>query len=106
VRWRVVAGGMLLAFVLAMALLKVPPLTAGLSMLNDSLAAIERSLLAGTSLVFGYLGGGAAPYEVTDPTARSCSPSAHCRWCSSSPHCPRSLPWGILPALVRMLRGC
>jgi concentrative nucleoside transporter, CNT family len=103
VRWRVVAGGLLLALLLAAALLKVPPLASALSTLNDGLAAIERSLLAGTSLVFGYLGGGATPYEVTDPTA-------------SFVLAFRALPlvliiaalsalffhWGILPALVRM----
>jgi CNT family concentrative nucleoside transporter len=102
VRWRVVVGGLLLAFLLAAALLKLPPLAAGLSMLNEGLAAIEQSLLAGTSLVFGYLGGGAAPYEVTNPTA-------------SFVLAFRALPlvlviaalsalffhWGILPAIVR-----
>jgi concentrative nucleoside transporter, CNT family len=34
--------------------------------LNDVLLVLERATLAGTSLVFGYLGGGPAPFEVSD----------------------------------------
>jgi CNT family concentrative nucleoside transporter len=67
--WRMVAAGMALAVLLAVALLKVPPLAEALAALNGAMAALERALAAGTSFVFGHLGGGPAPYAVTDPAA-------------------------------------
>ncbi len=44
-------------------LLKVPPLAALLASLNTALDVFERALQAGTSLVFGYLGGGEPPFS-------------------------------------------
>lgn len=67
--WRLVASGLLLAFVLAAALLRVPALAALLAQLNGVLAVLERSLLAGTGFVFGYLGGGDVPFPVTNAGA-------------------------------------
>ena len=69
VPWRVVASGMLLAFALAAALLKIPALAEALAALNAALAVIENTLQAGTGFVFGYLGGGPAPFEVTNASA-------------------------------------
>jgi len=37
--------------------------------LNEALSILEKATAAGTSLVFGYLGGGAAPFAVTDANA-------------------------------------
>src|SRR5439155_13177782 len=37
--------------------------------LNDALLVLERATQAGTSLVFGYLGGAPAPFEVSAPEA-------------------------------------
>ncbi|MDP1718530.1 MAG: hypothetical protein Q8L40_10685 [Burkholderiales bacterium] len=36
-----------------------------LFILNDALLALERATQAGTSFVFGYLGGGPLPYDET-----------------------------------------
>jgi nucleoside permease NupC len=81
VRWRLIAAGLLLAFVLAAAFLKLPPLANALSALNDALAAIERSLQAGTRWC-------SATSAVVRPLMRSpirrqvsCSRFARCRSC-------------------------
>jgi CNT family concentrative nucleoside transporter len=97
-----VTSGMALAFLLTVALLKIPPLAAALASLNGAMLALEKALLAGTSFVFGHLGGGPAPYDVTHPTA-------------SFVLAFRALPlvlivaalsavlfhWGVLPVIVR-----
>jgi len=62
VPWRTVAAGVLLQFVLAIVILKLPAAQAGFAALNDALLALERATRAGTSLVFGYLGGGTLPF--------------------------------------------
>ena len=67
--WRMVASGIALAVLLALALLKIPPLAAALASLNGVMTALENALAAGTGFVFGHLGGGPAPYDVTNPAA-------------------------------------
>lgn len=69
VNWRLVLSGLALQGVLAAALLLAPPLRQAVFALNEALTAIERATQAGTSFVFGFLGGGPAPFEVTDPAA-------------------------------------
>ena len=64
---RVVASAMVLQVVLALLLLRVPPVTVALSWLNKAVEAVRQATLAGTSFVFGYLGGGPAPFEATEP---------------------------------------
>ncbi|MBF0324691.1 NupC/NupG family nucleoside CNT transporter [Magnetospirillum moscoviense] len=69
VSWRVAAAGLAAQFLIAALLLKVPAaqgLFLGLNRIVDSLQAATR---AGTSFVFGYIGGGAAPYAVADPAS-------------------------------------
>jgi CNT family concentrative nucleoside transporter len=65
VPWRTVASGIVLQVVLAALILKLPPARAAFAAMNDALLAIERATHAGTSMVFGYLGGGALPYAET-----------------------------------------
>jgi CNT family concentrative nucleoside transporter len=69
VAWRTVGSGLALAFVLALALLSVAPLRAAMDALNDGANALERATVAGTSFVFGFLGGGTLPYAETAPGA-------------------------------------
>jgi CNT family concentrative nucleoside transporter len=102
VPWRLVAAGLALALLLAAALLKLPPVTAAFGYANDALAVLERATQAGTAMVFGYLGGGPAPFEITQPAA-------------SFVLAFRALPlvlviaalsallfhWGVLPLIVR-----
>jgi len=69
VPWRAVAGGLALQFALALLLLKLPLAKDAFLALNDALLALEKATEAGTSFVFGYLGGGQPPFAVTDPAA-------------------------------------
>jgi CNT family concentrative nucleoside transporter len=69
VRWRLVAAGLVLQAVLAALLLLVPWLRQALFSLDGALQALDRATGAGTSFVFGYLGGGPAPFEVRHPEA-------------------------------------
>lgn len=65
--WRMVAGTLLLQAVIALVLLKVPVAREGLFALNGVVTAISNATAAGTSFVFGYLGGGPAPFAATTP---------------------------------------
>src|SRR3977135_3958570 len=60
--WRAVAAGLAIQIVLAVLFLKVEILKKAFLGLNDALLVLEKATQAGTSLVFGYLGGGAAPF--------------------------------------------
>ena len=64
---RVVASAMALQVALALLLLRVSPVAELLSLLNKAVEALRQATLAGTSFVFGYLGGGPAPFEPTAP---------------------------------------
>jgi concentrative nucleoside transporter, CNT family len=64
---RVVAGGLLLQIVLALLLLKVPLSRNALFSLNGAVGAVTDATHAGTSFVFGYIGGGTPPFQVTNP---------------------------------------
>jgi len=65
--WRLVGAGLALQFGLALLLLKVPLFKTVFSTLNDLILALDEATKAGTSFVFGYLGGGPAPFEVGTP---------------------------------------
>ncbi len=69
VRPRVVAAGLLGQLLLAAALLHVPPLRAGFALVGGAVEALARATRAGTSLVFGYLGGAPLPFAETAPGA-------------------------------------
>src|SRR5687767_12753161 len=102
--WRAVIAGMALLVILTVVFLKIPLVKSLFMQLNDVLLVLERATLAGTSLVFGYLGGGAAPFQVSDVN-------------SNFVLAFRALPivlvisalsallfyWRVLPAIVRAL---
>ena len=67
--WRLVLAGLALQFALALALLKLPAFKAVSLSLSQALGALERATEAGTSFVFGYLGGAPLPFAPTDPSA-------------------------------------
>jgi CNT family concentrative nucleoside transporter len=69
IRWRTVLAAVVLALLLAAAALKLPPLAALLKALNGAVEMLSRATAAGTSFVFGYLGGGPAPFATVDPGA-------------------------------------
>ncbi len=66
VPWRAIVAGLLLQLALALLFLKLPFAKDAFLALNDVLTALEKATQAGTSLVFGFLGGGPAPFAVTD----------------------------------------
>ncbi|TCT23758.1 NupC/NupG family nucleoside CNT transporter [Thiobaca trueperi] len=67
VRPRLIVAGLALQFLLALALLKLPPVKALFLSLNGLVLAVQQATQAGTELVFGYLGGAAAPFETLYP---------------------------------------
>jgi CNT family concentrative nucleoside transporter len=69
VPWRAVLSGLVLLVAGAAIFLRVASVKAAFLRLNDALLVLERATQAGTSLVFGYLGGGPAPFAVTDANA-------------------------------------
>ena len=66
VPWRAIGAGLVLQLALALLFLKLPFAKDAFLALNDALVAMEKATQAGTSLVFGYLGGGPAPFAITD----------------------------------------
>lgn len=104
VRWQPIALGVGLQFLLALLLLKVPLFKNFFLLLNQLALALEKATQAGTSVVFGFLGGGQLPYVESAPGA-------------SFVLATRALPlvlvisalssllfyWGVLPKLVQ---GC
>jgi CNT family concentrative nucleoside transporter len=69
VRPRVVVAGLLGQLGAAAALLHIPPLRAGFGYVGDAVDALARATKAGTSLVFGYLGGAPLPFAESFPGA-------------------------------------
>jgi concentrative nucleoside transporter, CNT family len=65
--WRTVLAGLALQFALALLLLKIPLARNALFSLNGVVDALMNATRAGSSFVFGYLGGGASPFLVTNP---------------------------------------
>jgi CNT family concentrative nucleoside transporter len=68
-RWRMVAGTLLLQAVIALLLLRVPLMRNALYSLNSVVDALTTATHAGTGFIFGYMGGGPAPFAVTNPGA-------------------------------------
>src|SRR3989449_6928690 len=102
VPWRAIAAGVALQILLGIIFLRFSPAKTAFLKINDGLLVLERATQAGTSLVFGYLGGGPAPFAVSDAA-------------SNFVLAFRALPivllisalsallfyWGVLPAVVR-----
>ncbi|MGE3870315.1 MAG: NupC/NupG family nucleoside CNT transporter, partial [Pseudorhodoplanes sp.] len=69
VSWRRVALSLALTLALAVLLLKIPLLRKAVAAANGAVDAIAAATRAGTSFVFGYLGGGALPFDAKSPGA-------------------------------------
>ena len=65
--YRIVIVGVALQFALALLFVKFPPAATFFLVLNQGVDALQRATDAGTSFVFGYLGGGPLPYAETSP---------------------------------------
>jgi CNT family concentrative nucleoside transporter len=69
IAWRPVWGGLALAAVLLAAIRWVPGSRAAIESMNGVLDALQAATAAGTTFVFGYLGGGPPPFSPTNPAA-------------------------------------
>ena len=69
VGWRLPAVGILFQLVVAGIVLHLPFIRHAFAAVNDVVAGLQGATEAGTSLVFGYLGGGALPFEEASPGA-------------------------------------
>ncbi len=68
--WRVVVAGMALQAFLALVLVKFPPAADVMGVLAKGVGALDKATEAGTSFVFGYLGGAPLPFTPNgDPRA-------------------------------------
>ena len=67
VSWRLVLTGLGLQLALGVILLKGPFVREAFLALNQVILALEQSTRAGTSFVFGYVGGGDLPFELKYP---------------------------------------
>lgn len=64
--WRIAAAGLSLQLIVALVLFRWPPARAFFVGLNHAVLALQQATDAGTSFVFGYLGGGPLPFEETE----------------------------------------
>ena len=62
-----IAAGLALQLAIAVVFLKVPQASVIFDAATGMIGALQRAINAGTSLVFGYLAGAPAPFEVTRP---------------------------------------
>jgi concentrative nucleoside transporter, CNT family len=67
--WRLIAAGLAIQIGLAALALNVPVIGEAVATLNGVVLALDGATRAGTSLVFGYLGGGALPFQESFPGA-------------------------------------
>ena len=68
-RIRMVVSALALQAAIALVLLKLPLARQGLLGLNSLVTALAEATRAGTSFVFGFVGGAPAPFAVTNPGA-------------------------------------
>jgi CNT family concentrative nucleoside transporter len=66
---RQAAVGLFVTMLTALALMKLPFVARAFGAINDAVGAISSASRAGTSFVFGYLGGGALPFDLKAPGA-------------------------------------
>lgn len=67
--WRAVFVGLSCQVGLALFLTKVPAVTAAFAAATRAVDALQAASRAGSSFMFGYLGGGRAPFSMADPSA-------------------------------------
>ncbi|HVX73982.1 MAG TPA: nucleoside transporter C-terminal domain-containing protein [Devosia sp.] len=67
--WKNVAAGLLVTLATAVLLLKIPQIKLAFAGVNRAVEGIAAATQAGTSFVFGYLGGGQVPFDIKAPGA-------------------------------------
>jgi CNT family concentrative nucleoside transporter len=66
---RLIATGVGIQFVFALLLLKIPFIKETVALINQGVLTLQKASEAGTSLVFGYLGGAPLPFQENQPGA-------------------------------------
>ena len=66
---RQAAIGLFVTLLAAIVLIKLPVVAHAFGVINDAVGAISSASRAGTAFVFGYLGGGALPFDLKAPGA-------------------------------------
>jgi CNT family concentrative nucleoside transporter len=69
VSFKIIIAGILIQFAVGLILLKLPVFRNFFISLNRLVLSLEESTTAGTSMVFGYLGGGKLPFAEKYPAA-------------------------------------
>jgi CNT family concentrative nucleoside transporter len=69
VNWRQAGIALGVTVLLALIMLKVPKVEVVFALITDAVDAIATATRAGTSFVFGYVGGGPLPFELKTPGA-------------------------------------
>ena len=69
VSFRQTTVGLAVTIVTALLLIKLPPVAKAFGAINDAVSTIAAASRAGTSFVFGYLGGGVLPFDLKAPGA-------------------------------------
>jgi CNT family concentrative nucleoside transporter len=67
VPWRPVVVGLAVTFALAVLMLKIPQSEVAFDWINSAVDAVADATRAGTSFVFGYIGGGVLPFDPKTP---------------------------------------
>jgi CNT family concentrative nucleoside transporter len=67
--WKSAGAALAVTLVAALLLLEVPQVKTAFALVNRAVSAIAEATQAGTSFVFGYVGGGPLPYELKSPGA-------------------------------------
>jgi len=67
--WRLVAAGLAVQILVALVLIRLPGSQIVFVWINEGVLALQRATEAGTSLVFGFLGGAPLPFEESVPGA-------------------------------------
>ncbi len=69
INWKLVAFAIGLQFIICALLLKAPGIRDALLYVNRAVGALGAATMKGTAFVYGYLGGAAPPFEITNPGA-------------------------------------
>ena len=69
INWRFVASAIVMQFVICVAFTHLGFLQSAHESLNAAVQALGQASIKGTSFVFGFLGGGPAPFDIKDPNA-------------------------------------
>ncbi|MGE5535335.1 MAG: NupC/NupG family nucleoside CNT transporter [Acidobacteriota bacterium] len=69
VEWKKIALNLIVTLVTAVLLLEIPQIKTAFAAVNHAVNAVATATQAGTSFVFGYIGGGTLPFDLKTPGA-------------------------------------